>query len=59
MTLKDVDLVDVMIVLGLVMIGAGLGAWDWRVALVVCGALLLVLGLWLVSRATGSDGSDG
>jgi len=50
-TLKDIDLVDVMIVLGLVMIGAGLGAWDWRVALVVCGALLLVGGVVLGWRA--------
>lgn len=49
----DIDLVDVMIVAGLVMIGAGLGAYDWRLALVVCGAVLLFLGLvagWRAAR---------
>lgn len=39
--------------MGLVMLGAGLGGYDWRLALVVLGALLLVLGLvgaWGVGR---------
>lgn len=52
----DVDLVDVMIVLGLVMIGVGLGAWDFRVALVVCGSLLFVGGLVLGWRAARVGG---
>lgn len=51
--LKDIDLVDVMIVLGLVMIGAGLGAYDWRLALVVCGSLLIAFGLWAGWRQSG------
>ncbi len=54
--MRTLDLSDWMVIVGLVMLGAGLGAYDWRLALVVCGALLLVIGLWLVSRATGSDG---
>lgn len=49
--MKRIDLVDVMTVLGLLMIGAGLGAVDWRLALVVCGALLLVFGVWAGWRA--------
>ena len=57
--MRHIDLVDVMIVLGMVMIGAGLGAYDWRLALVVCGALLVMIGLWLVSRAAGGGSSDG
>ena len=55
----DVDLIDGMIMLGLVLLGVGLGAYDWRLALVVCGALLFVLGVvtgW--RRAAGSE-SDG
>jgi hypothetical protein len=47
------DLVDGMLVLGLLMIGAGLGGFDWRLALMVCGFLLLALGLWLGWRAAG------
>lgn len=43
--MRDIDLVDVMIFLGLLMIGVGLGAYDWRVALVVCGLLLFGFGL--------------
>jgi hypothetical protein len=34
-----------MVILGLAMLGGGLGGYDWRLALVVCGALLLVFGL--------------
>jgi hypothetical protein len=46
-----IDLVDALIMIGLVMIGAGLGAYDWRLALVVCGFLLLALGVWFGWRA--------
>lgn len=41
----DFDLVDGLIMVGLVMLGVGLGAYDWRLALVVIGVLLLLLGL--------------
>lgn len=50
------DVTDAMVMLGLAMVGAGLGGYDWRLALVVCGAVLLVIGLWLVRRTAGSDG---
>lgn len=51
--MRAFDRIDGLIVLGLTMLGAGLGAYDWRVALVVCGALLLVLGLAAAWRARG------
>lgn len=54
----DFDLMDGMIMVGLVMLGVGLGAYDWRLALVVCGALLFVLGVAMGWRAAGSE-SDG
>lgn len=40
------DLSDVVFLVGLVLLAIGLAAYDWRLALVVCGALLLILGLW-------------
>jgi hypothetical protein len=43
-----VDLSDVMLVLGVILLGAGLAGYDWRLALVVLGALLLAGGLWTV-----------
>jgi hypothetical protein len=48
------DLSDWLVIVGLAMLGGGLGAYDWRLALVVCGAVVLVSGLWLVSRAARS-----
>ena len=39
-----VSLVDVLLVLGLGLLAAGLGGFDWRLALIACGALLLVGG---------------
>jgi type IV secretory pathway VirB2 component (pilin) len=53
--LKQLDGGDVMVVLGLAMLGAGLGAYDWRLALVVCGGILLALGLVSALR-TGRKG---
>lgn len=55
----DVDLVDGMIMLGLVLLGVGLGAYDWRLALVVCGALLFVVGLVTGWRRAAGPESDG
>ena len=49
--MKRIDLVDVITLLGWLMIGAGLGAFDWRLALAVCGAVLLVFGVWVGWRA--------
>ena len=45
------DIIDGLIMIGLGMIGAGLGAYDWRLALVVCGFLLLALGVLFGWRA--------
>jgi hypothetical protein len=53
------DIIDGLIMVGLVMIGAGLGAYDWRLALVVCGFLLLALGVWFGWRAASGPRSDG
>ncbi len=39
-----VSLVDVLLVLGLALLAGGLGGYDWRLALIACGALLLVGG---------------
>lgn len=47
------DLTDAMVALGLAMVGGGLGAYDWRMALMVCGGLLLVIGLALLFRRSG------
>lgn len=51
--MRAIDAIDWMMVLGLAMLGAGLGAYDWRLALVVCGALLLTFGAvagWRAAR---------
>ena len=46
-----VDVRDVMVVVGFVLLAGGLGGYDWRLAAVVCGALLLGCGLWMAARA--------
>lgn len=48
--MKRVDLSDALIVVGLAMLGGGLAAYDWRVALIVCGVILLAIGLFVVLR---------
>lgn len=48
--MKRIDLADVMVVLGLALLAGGLGAYDWRLALIVCGAILLLVGLVAVLR---------
>ena len=42
---RRMDASDGLVVLGVVMLGAGLGGYDWRLALVVLGVVVLVLGL--------------
>lgn len=44
--MSKIDANDVAFVLGLAMVAGGLGAYDWRLASVVCGAVLLIVGLW-------------
>lgn len=39
---------DVMIVLGMMLLAAGLGGIDWRLAAIVCGALIVGLGVWMI-----------
>jgi hypothetical protein len=43
--MRRVDASDVLVIGGLVMFAGGLGAFDWRLALIACGFLLLFLGL--------------
>lgn len=43
--MKRVDVSDVLVVFGLALLAGGLGAYDWRLALVVCGLILLAVGL--------------
>lgn len=52
--MKHIDLTDVMVVAGLAMVAGGLGAYDWRLALIVCGAVLLLIGLALLFTARWS-----
>lgn len=53
-----VDGVDVMVVVGLALLGAGLAGWDWRLALVVLGSILLVLGVWQAGMPPPPDGDE-
>ena len=43
--MKRIDASDVMTIIGLALLCGGLAAFDWRLALVACGMVLLVLGL--------------
>lgn len=40
------DLAGILVVLGLIMIAVGLAAYDWRLAVVAVGGVLLGVGLW-------------
>lgn len=42
--MKHIALVDVMAIVGLVALFAGLAGFDWRIALTVTGSLLLIAG---------------
>lgn len=42
--MKDITLLDVLLIAGLILLVAGVAAYDWRAALIVCGALLLAGG---------------
>jgi len=52
--MKRVDGNDVMIVLGLAMVAAGVGLWSVPAALCVVGASLFALGLAGAMRKAGS-----
>lgn len=38
------DLADGLVILGLALLAGGVAAFDWRLALIVCGAVLLWVG---------------
>jgi hypothetical protein len=40
---RQIDISDVLAVLGVGLIAGGLAAWDWRVSMVVVGAILLAV----------------
>lgn len=48
--MKRVDLADLVVIIGLALLAGGLAAFDWRVAAVVVGLMLLVLGLTAAVR---------
>lgn len=48
--MNKIGLDDVIVVLGLAALGAGLGGYDWRLALIVCGTILLGAGLFAELR---------
>lgn len=55
--LGGVGLVDVLVVVGLVLVGAGCwGLWGWASAALVVGGVLLGLGLAGAVRGGGGDG---
>lgn len=43
--MKRLDASDVWVALGLAAIAVGLGSYDWRIAAVVVGVLVLAIGL--------------
>ena len=51
--MKRVDGSDVMTIFGLALLCGGLAAFDWRLALIACGLVLLVLGLAGAVRRSG------
>lgn len=51
--MKRIDGSDVMTILGLALLCGGLAAFDWRLALIACGLVLLLLGLAGALRRSG------
>lgn len=43
--MKRIDGSDLMTILGLALLCGGLRSFDWRLALIACGLVLLLLGL--------------
>jgi hypothetical protein len=43
--MKDITLSDVLLIAGFVLLLSGVAAYDWRLALIVCGVLLLAGGV--------------
>lgn len=49
--MKRFDASDVLVVFGLAMFAGGLGAFDWRLALVAVGFVVLIVGLAALARS--------
>ena len=41
---------DVMAMAGYILLATGLAAYDWRLATIVAGAILLIIGLYAAAR---------
>ena len=52
--MKRIDGSDVLTIIGLVLLCGGLAAFDWRLAVIACGLVLLVLGLMGALKRAGS-----
>ena len=52
--MKRIDWSDVLTILGLALLCGGLAAFDWRLGLVACGLVLLILGLMGALKRAGS-----
>ena len=39
-----IDIKDIFFFMGLVMVGVGIWFFDWRISLIVIGAIILILG---------------
>lgn len=48
--MRNITLADIMAVLGLVALAAGLAGYDWRLSLCVTGSLLLIAGAFGIVR---------
>jgi hypothetical protein len=48
--LKRVSLADIAAVLGTLMLAVGLGLYDWRLVLILFGAILCGGGVWAATR---------
>ena len=48
--MKDITLPDILLIVGFAFLAGGVSAFDWRLALIVCGVLLLAGGAFGVVR---------
>lgn len=49
--MRRIDAADALIGLGIVLLAVGLWFYDWRTALIVCGVIILIVGLVGALRA--------
>ena len=48
--MKDITLSDILLIAGFLLLVGGVSAFDWRLALIVCGGLLLAGGVVGMAR---------